>query len=253
MYHHHDLPWERPSLPPVAGIPPNPPHALHVAISRHAEATLVERGFPATAIPNTFDFDEPPGDREGTRRSFGFAAESIVLLQPTRAIPRKNVPAAVEFARAVQEATGREGGGRPVHLWITGPAEDGYDETFAGLVVGSPVPVTTGRAPRAADAYAAADLVVFPSAWEGFGNPVVESVVHRRPLVVAGYPALDELIELGLETLPIGEPQRALDWLRAPDAAMLERNVARLRPHLSLAGLPDRIASAFERRGWTRW
>ena len=33
-----------------------------------------------------------------TRAEFGFAPDDVVLLQPTRAIPRKNIPAAVEFA-----------------------------------------------------------------------------------------------------------------------------------------------------------
>ena len=35
-----------------------------------------------------------------------------------------------------------------------------------------------------ADAYAAADLVCFPSLVEGFGNALVEAIYHRKPLFV---------------------------------------------------------------------
>ena len=53
-----------------------------------------------------------------------------MLLQPTRAIPRKNIPAAIAFAT---ELARREPAHR-LRLWITGPAEDGYDDVFAQLV-----------------------------------------------------------------------------------------------------------------------
>ena len=41
-------------------------------------------------------------------RPFGFAADDLVLLQPSRAIPRKNVPAAVEFATELAALEARD-------------------------------------------------------------------------------------------------------------------------------------------------
>jgi glycosyltransferase involved in cell wall biosynthesis len=166
-----------------------------------------------------------------------------VLVQPTRAIPRKNIPGAIAFAAALASL----GGEVPVRLWVTGPAEDGYDDVFSRLVRESPVPVHVGRAASAADAYAAADLVVFPSTWEGFGNPVIESIAHRRPIVVGEYPVLDELRAFGVRLLSVDDPAGAMAWLRAPDPAVLEANVAAVRPHCSLDDLPSRLQAAFTR------
>ncbi len=228
-------------LPP--GIPPRRDHSLHVTINEHSREELVHRGFEALTIRNAFDLAPHPGDRQATRTSFGFAPDDLVLVQPNRAIPRKNVPGAIAFADALATILSD----RAVHLWITGPAEDGYDDVFARLVAESPVPITVGRAPTAADAYAAADLVVFPSTWEGFGNPVIESIAHRRPIAVGTYPVLEELRAFGVKLLSIDDPEGAAQWLRSPDLEVLDTNVEVVRPHCSLDDLPQRIAHALRR------
>ncbi len=249
LFHHHDLPWQRAGLSTPAGIPSRRPDSLHVTINDHSRVQLENRGFSAVTLRNAFDLDPLRGDRAATREAFGFDAEDVVLLQPTRAIPRKNIPAAIEFAAELARREPR----RRWRLWITGPAEDGYDDVFARLVADSAVPVTIGRAASAPDAYAAADIILFPSTWEGFGNPVIESIAHRRPIVVGSYPVLDELRAFGVHLLSIDDPSSVQGWLREPDPAILEQNVVLVRPHCSLADLPQRIDRVFGARGWDRW
>lgn len=249
IFHHHDLPWQRAGLVCPPNIPPKRENSLHVTINDHSRVQLENRGFSAVTLRNAFDLDPQRGDREATRAQFGFAPDDVVLLQPTRAIPRKNIPAAIEFAAAL--AT-REPG-RNVKLWITGPAEDGYGDVFARLVAESIVPVTIGRAQSAPDAYAAADLVLFPSTWEGFGNPVIESIAHRRPIAVGSYPVLDELRDFGVELLSVDDVAGVQEWLRHPRPEVLARNVELVRPHCSIEDLPARVERVLHTTGWDTW
>ena len=250
-FHHHDFAWERPHLAHIEGFPPDRPESLHITISAHAREALADRGITAFAVPNSFDFDAFDGDRPATRASLGYGDDDLVLLQPTRAIPRKNIDGGFHFAAALAERIPD----RSVRYWITGPAEDGFDEDFARLVAASPVSVHVGRAPRSADAYAAADLVVFPSTWEGFGNPVVEATAARRMTAVGWYPVLDEITE-GLDLCSIDDPDGAAEWLGLPgeaQAAVIESNHTTARARFAIEHLPDRIRSTFTAVGWTDW
>jgi glycosyltransferase involved in cell wall biosynthesis len=251
LFHHHDFAWERPHLTAVEGFPPVRAGSLHVTISEHAREALRRRGIDAHCVPNSFDFGAFDGDRPGTRREMGFADDAVVLLQPTRAIPRKNVAGGLRFAGALADLLPD----RSVQYWITGPAEDGYGTELDRLVAKSPVTVRVGRAARAADAYAAADLVVFPSDWEGFGNPVVESVAARRMVAVGAYPVLNEITE-GLALLSTSRPADAAAWLRSPEverAARLDANHRIARDRFAIEHLPHRIRTAFAAVGWTDW
>lgn len=248
-FHHHDLPWQRERFAGVTDLPPNLAGALHVTINDRSRTELAERGISACTVRNAFDFACPPGDRTGTRIAFGFASDDLVVLQPTRAIPRKDVPAGLRFADRLRELMPSQA----IRFWLTGPAEDGYEPILERELAAATVPVKLGRARTGADAYAAADVVVLPSKWEGFGNPVVESVIARRPLAVAHYPILDELVGLGLDLFAIDEPAAIAAWLQAPDEARLDANLAVVRRHFSLADLPGRLEAAFSSMGWSGW
>jgi len=249
LFHHHDLPWERPDLAHLEAFPPRRPNSLHVTINEQARATLAERGIEAHVIRNAFDLDPIPGDGPATRRAMAFASEHVVLLQPTRAIPRKEVGRGIKFAEAIAARLPE----RVVHFWITGPAEDGFGPELDRLVHDAVVPVTIGRAARPEDAYAAADVVVFPSSWEGFGNPVIEATIAARPVVVGHYPVLDELVALGLELLSIDEPGIVADLVASDSLSCLESNRVVLETYFDLADLPGRIATTWSAVGWSDW
>ena len=249
VLHHHDLAWQRLETAHVAALPPRLPGALHVTINDFSRAELAERGFEAVTVRNAFDLDAPPGRREATRTALGAGPGDLVVLQPTRAIARKNIPAALALAEGLAERRGAAG---PVIYWLPGPAEDGYAPVLERMVTGARIPVVltrpgdlpvAGVPPTMADAYAACDLVVFPStSGEGFGQPVIESVWARRPLAVARYPALEEILALGFRFLPAGDPAAVAAALECPDEAAYDTNLALARAHFSLDALTHRLA-----------
>jgi glycosyltransferase involved in cell wall biosynthesis len=240
LFHHHDLPWQRPQLAHLAP-PPDDPAWTHVTINELSRHDLAERGIAATTIYNTFDPDPPPGDRTRTRAALGVGDDAALLLQPTRALERKNVAGALELSAAV--------GGT---YWLLGPAEDGYGPTLDQLVTQARCPVVLGRPPDGcsiADAYAACDAVLLPSSWEGFGNPSVESATYRRALAIGSYPVAAELASFGFRWFDAADPAPLAAWLEQRDGELLDHNHRVASSHFNLADLPARLAEVLSRQG----
>ncbi|HEX2040558.1 MAG TPA: glycosyltransferase [Acidimicrobiales bacterium] len=232
VLHHHDLPWQRERfahLPP----PPDDPAWVHVTVNDLSRRQLAAHGIGAVTIRNAFDPDPFPGERGTTRKTLEVADDDVLVVQPTRAIARKGVPTALALAEALDAA-----------YWLVGPVEEGYGDELAALLRRTKVRVLRGLPTgQVADAYAAADVVAFPSTWEGFGNPVIESALHRRPLAVRRYPVAEELAAFGFRWFDAGEPTAVRAWLDAPDESLLDHNRAVARTHFSLHDLPGRIAA----------
>jgi glycosyltransferase involved in cell wall biosynthesis len=240
VLHHHDLPWQRPPFVDLPGFPPTDPAWAHVTVNHRSRLELADRGIAATTIPNCFDVDVPPGDRERARRTLGLPADRRLLVQPTRAIARKNLPASLRVADAIGAV-----------FWLVGPAEDGYEPELARLLARARVPVVRGlpEGISMADAYAAGEAVALPSTWEGFGNPTVESAIHRRPLAIGSYPVAREIAAYGFRWFSADDPVRLREWLDRPDPALLELNHRIARRHFSLASLRRRLAGLLETIG----
>jgi glycosyltransferase involved in cell wall biosynthesis len=240
VLHHHDLPWQRPHL---AHLPPPPddPAWAHVTINELSRLELGQRGIVATTVYNTFDPDPAVADRDRARRSLGFGPQTLVLLQPTRALARKNIAGGLALATAV--------GGT---YWLLGPAEDGYGPQLARLVEEARCPVLLGAGAGAraedagrlsiAEAYAACDVVLLPSTWEGFGNPSIESANYRRPLAIGPYPVARELAAFGFHWFDSAEPAPLASWLASGHpAALLEENHRVAATYFNVADLPGRL------------
>jgi glycosyltransferase involved in cell wall biosynthesis len=244
ILHHHDPPWQRAHFAHITELPPDDRAWQHVTINRLTEGQLRSRGFTAvTTVYNGFDVHVAPGDRPATRNALGVDDGELLFVHPVRAIPRKDVPTAVREC----EETGAV-------YWLLGPAEDGYGPELDRVLAQARCRVIHRPAPSMADAYAAADAVVFPSTWEGFGNPPVEAALHRRPALVGCYPVATELRAMGFGWFEPGEAARLAGAARHPDqpdhAARLDRNQRLAAQEFSLERVAGSVRSLLDRAGW---
>jgi glycosyltransferase involved in cell wall biosynthesis len=231
LFRHHDLAWQREQWRDD-DVPRDQANWRHVTINDLSRRELEARGVRSLTIRNAFDCDPPTGRRDATRHALGVTDERVALM-PTRAIPRKNLEGALAFAERL-DAT----------LWLLGPAEDGYGPTLDALLETFPHRVIRGLPDDfdVHDAYAASDVVVMPSTWEGFGNPVLESVTHRRALAVYPYPVLREIASFGFHFFELDDVEGVEDFLKNPDDGLVDHNIALAREHFNVRDLPSRLA-----------
>ena len=240
LLHHHDPAWQQEKYAAVTELPPIDPAWRHVVINMLSREQFAELGIDATLIYNGFDVDPPPGDRDATRAALDVGDNELLLVHPVRAIPRKNVPRAV----ALSEALGAT-------YWLVGGADDGYEPELRRVLGGATCRVIHRSSPGTMDdVYAAADGVVFPSTWEGFGNPPIEAALHRKPVAIGDYPVADELRALGFEWFDASCPADVAEFLEAPDPALLERNRAVAALHFSYERMAAQLEALLHDAGW---
>jgi mannosylglucosylglycerate synthase len=240
VLHHHDLPWQRAHLSDVQGFPPDSRSWIHVATTQLSADQLMPRGICAAVVHNAFDVASTGGNRYRARAEMGIGPGERVLLQPTRALPRKNVPGGLALAEAVGAT-----------YWLTGDAEEGYGPELGRVLAAARTRTIHGNPGLdPVDLYAAADAVVLPSTWEGFGNPAIESAIHRRPLTVGDYPVAEELRAFGFQWFPASDPGPLAAWLDHPDVDVLNKNHAVARRHFSLDRLRRQLRHLLDERGW---
>lgn len=208
--HHHDFSWERErfTLSGVndylqAAFPPALVFGVeHVVINSMAQRELARRfGIPSSIIPNIIDFEtEPVGIDEYNadfRREIGLHEDDFLILQPTRVIARKGIEHAIELVRRLKDPRAK--------LVISHPAGDegsDYMQLLRERIDDAKLDVrfvsdrvSEYRSVNAAgqktytlfDIYPHADLVTYPSHYEGFGNAFLEAVYFGKPVVVNTY------------------------------------------------------------------
>ncbi|MCB0997504.1 MAG: glycosyltransferase family 4 protein [Acidimicrobiales bacterium] len=239
LLHHHDPPWQRDRFSHITELPPTDPAWVHVTINHLTQQQMAARGIEATTIYNAFDTEAPPGDRAGMRRLLAVADDELLVAHPVRAIARKNIPTALRIA---EELDGT--------YWLLGQAEENYGPQLDWLLATARCRVIQRRSMNISDIYAAADLVVFPSLWEGFGNPPIEAAIHRRPVVVGDYPVGEELRSLGFRWFAPHELDQVRDFLGDPDGELLDHNRELAREHFSFDRIRSQLATLLADAGW---
>ena len=214
--HHHDFRWERKRFLINAvqdylkcSFPPNLRSMRHVVINSEASRQLSYRtGLSNVVVPNVFDFANPPlppPNGKLLREELGFEDDDLFVLQPTRVVPRKWIERAVELVSlmdlerprvVVSHEAGDEG-----DLYAQRVAQYaerlGVEVIYAGDRVGCArsFKTTCDSKYTIEDAYHNADLVTYPSGYEGFGNAFLEAIYFKKPIVVNRYSIFVEDIE----------------------------------------------------------
>jgi glycosyltransferase involved in cell wall biosynthesis len=222
--HHHDFSWERErfTLNGVqdylqAAFPPSLPRIEHVVINSMAQKEMARRfALPSVLIPNIIDFETPPlgidDYNADLRREIGLREEDYLILQPTRVVARKGIEHAVELVRRLNDPRAK--------LVISHPAGDegsSYlqlirerieDAKINVLFIAERVGEERGlnadgkKIYTLFDIYPHADLVTYPSLYEGFGNAFLEAVYFGKPVLVNTYAVYARDIEpLGFKTV----------------------------------------------------
>ncbi len=207
--HHHDFAWERERFTVTAAadylaaaFPPTLPHLEHVVINSLQQKDLARRyGQSSTVIPNVIDFESPVPQMDeysaGFREDIGLGRDDILVLQPTRLVPRKGIEHTIELLRRLKDPRihlvlshqGGDEGGAYMALLEERIADSGINALFVADRVGE----SRGRTPDGKkiytlwDVYPHADLVTYPSYYEGFGNAFLEAVFFGKPVVVNTY------------------------------------------------------------------
>ncbi len=251
---HHDPPWQGAPLRPVTddAVPLHDARHLHVLINDRTRGDFARR-WPHLAeagalrvVHNSVDVDGLRGGaRERTRAELGVERDDILVTHPARADgPSKNIPGAVRFARELAARLDRSPGQRPgqrVRYWLTDDMARPPDAVAAALA--DAPGLVRGHVEHQADLYAAADLVVLSSTWEGWGLPVVEAAAARRIVVAGPYPILAEIQSFGVTTYDLTAAAAVVRLAERPEALrrLLDANEAAVRTHFDLAALPSTL------------
>ncbi len=206
--HHHDFYWERDRFMVNAvsdylrmAFPPVLPSIEHVVINSVADDQLSLRtGISSHVVHNVMDFDNPPPPPDeytfDVRQALGIADDELFVLQPTRVVQRKGIEHAIELVHRV---------GRKARLVIShASGDEGWDyenrlKDYSKLMkvntifVDDIINEERGTTPDGRkiytleDIYPYADLVTYPSTFEGFGNAFLETLYFKKPIVVNTY------------------------------------------------------------------
>lgn len=209
--HNHDFFWERKRFAVNCvwdylntAFPPRHPFIRQVVINSEARSQLAfRRGAAAIIVPNVMNYAEPPSPPDAyaadVREALGVARNEYLILQPTRIVQRKGIEHAIELASrlrrrgvkaklVISHAAGDEGGAYERRLREYSKLME-VDTLFVSDLIKDKRGKTADgkKVYRLFDVYPHADLVTYPSTYEGFGNAFLEAIFFKKPVLINTY------------------------------------------------------------------
>ena len=237
-------------------IPPDISGMKHAAINSLAAKELKERtGIEAMVFPDTLDYDAAPWKKDSWNSSLpadaGFDENDIIVLQATRIVRRKGIELIIPVLKELNspEHLGQLRGQRLYNgkkiteksrffYLIAGYAEEDAEEYLRSLedmLATEKIPhqfishrVAADRSEKAGkrtyslfDVYPYADIVSYPSLYEGWGNQFLEAIFARKPVMIFEYPVFkSDIKDKGYSVISMGdraEPSREQSLFKLPD------------------------------------
>ncbi len=230
-------------------LPPVDPLISHVVINSFARDELQERrGVSSTIVPNVFDFSGPDWKVDDYNQDFrskiGVGENDVLVLQATRIVPRKGIELAIDLLERLDQPEFRDQITRSglydgrrfsensrIVLVLAGYSEDPKKEYLNRLrekaesmgvelrvisdLVKSRREIEDGKKIYSLwDCYVFADLVTYPSLYEGWGNQFLEALRACVPIVVFEYPVYRvDIKEKGFSVISLGSEVEGKDDL----------------------------------------
>lgn len=289
-------------------LPPSNPKVTHVVINSLVQTELRTRsGVESIVVPNVFDFVQNPWTVDDYNRAFreaiGVAENDIVILQATRIVERKGIELAIDLVKEFGKPSnmaklqqkglynGRHfGKDNRIILVLAGYAEDktgnylarlkrkidraGIDARFISDKIRSQREEINGEHRYSLwDSYVFADLVTYPSLFEGWGNQFLEALRAKLPIAIFEYPVYSSDIQSkGFDVISLGSKVEGVDDLglvtvsedvirqaaeksvgiltdSSSRRAMIERNFDLAKRYYSLETLERQLAGIIGRAG----
>ena len=239
--------------------PPKLPNVKNLVINRIAQRALFERKrIRADIVPNVFDFDMKPWERDEYNASFlkdfNIKDDDLVFLQATRVMDRKGIELAIDVVACLNKHKDLLAGktlyngkkfneSSSIILLCAGIVENfGISSTYVEALIdkalkkqvdlrfiGERVSHSRGECDGKKiyslwDSYVYSDFVSYPSIWEGFGNQFIEAVFAKLPVLAFEYPVyISDLKEKGFEIVSLGDKYTKCDGLISIDEKTVER------------------------------
>ena len=206
---------------------PNHDKITHVTINTLAQIELQSRrGIESFVVPDIFDFEQKPWAKDEYNADFldkiGANESDLIILQATRIVERKGIEIAIQLVNQITRLKSQLIGQRfyngkvftensKIIFLLAGYAENfaqtylekleneiaksGIRAKFIHKMIDATRRIDETKIYSLWDAYVYADLVTYPSLWEGWGNQFIEAVFAKKPIITLEYPVFKKDIK----------------------------------------------------------